>query len=183
MPPSNIKVNEMPSISDIAPNSSAPIAPPPIATIVHKLITLPLNSSVSWSCAADCIVVAKKVAAHPSKAIRLAVTKISREKPKKIIEIGTSIEESTPRNPTVPASCGLPVAFAKDANIAPPPALAVRRPKTSGPLSKTPWAIMGRVSSKPRPTAVTQIVNPNIYKINGSLFVCEMPSLSALKKC
>ena len=103
MPPSAIKVTEMPSISDTTPNVNAPMAPPPIAIIVHKLITLPLNSSVSWSWAADCIVVAKKVAENPSRAIKPAVAKISRENPNEITEIGIRIEDAMPRKPTLPA--------------------------------------------------------------------------------
>ena len=74
------------------------------------------------------MVVAKNVVANPSNATRQAVIKISRDNPMRIIVIGTIIEDNTPKVPTTPACCGFPAAFAKDANIAPAPALAVKNP-------------------------------------------------------
>ena len=95
-PPSAMKVAKIPTISDIAPSNNAPIAPPPIAIIVQRLITLPLNSSVSWSCAADCIVVAKKVVANPNIATRIAVRTISFDNPTRMTQIGTRTEHTAP---------------------------------------------------------------------------------------
>ena len=93
------------------------------------------------------------------------------DNPIKITDNGTKIAHTTPNQPIAPTSCGFPAAFAKEANIAPPPAVAVNIPNSFGPLSKTPCAIIGNVSNRPRPTIVTKMVSPKIYNINGSFFV------------